>query len=170
MTTSPLHSTVSRDLERTQAQPATTDAPRTSAPVLVGVDGSSQSIYALRRTVRLADSLDAPVRAALIWSPEGAAGHTGAKTHREAERALNLVVNSVFGIRSPSWFSKIVREGSPASVLIEESAGSQMLVVGHHGSGDLNDGDLGSVSAACAGRAHCPVLITHDVRPGAELE
>ncbi|RFA07637.1 hypothetical protein B7R21_15800 [Subtercola boreus] len=170
MTTSPHHTAASQELEPTKAQAIKSDPPRTSAPVLVGVDGSSQSIYALRRTVRLADSLAAPVRAVLVWSAKEPAGRTGVHTRRDADKAMNLVVNSVFGIHPPSWFSKTVREGEPASVLIEESSGSQMLVIGHHGSRDLNDRDLGSVSAACAGRARCPVLITHDVRPGAELE
>jgi Universal stress protein family. len=46
-------------------------------------------------------------------------------------------------------------------VLIEESAHASMLILGSRGHGGFVGMLLGSVSAACAEHAHCPVLVMH---------
>lgn len=51
--------------------------------------------------------------------------------------------------------------GGAAKVLLNQSAGAQMLVVGSRGHGGFIGLLLGSVSAACAEHARCPVLIVH---------
>ncbi|MEA9983814.1 universal stress protein [Subtercola sp. RTI3] len=154
---------------------AATPAPstRTAARILVGIDGSEQSIDALRRAVRLAGSLDAPVHAVITWrAPVSFGGLANYETSPEtdATNSLRHVTTAVFGDRTPEWFTQSVLEGVAAHVLVAESVGSQMLVVGHHGHGALADLPLGSVSAACALRAHCPVLIMHDVRSAGAAE
>jgi nucleotide-binding universal stress UspA family protein len=47
-------------------------------------------------------------------------------------------------------------------MLLDVSTGAQMLVVGSHGHGGFAGLLLGSVSAACAEHARCPVLVVHD--------
>jgi nucleotide-binding universal stress UspA family protein len=46
-------------------------------------------------------------------------------------------------------------------VLIDASATADLLIVGSRGHGGFVGLLLGSVSAACAESAHCPVLIMH---------
>ncbi|RFA12982.1 hypothetical protein B7R21_09040 [Subtercola boreus] len=146
---------------------------RIGARILVAIDGSDQSIDALRRAVRLAGSLNAPVHGVIVWRPPvsfgGLADYEGAP-ETDAASSMEHVVTAVFGNTTPEWFTQSVIEGVPAHVLVAQSVGSQMLIVGHHGNGGLADLPLGSVSAACALRAHCPVLIMHDVRSAGAAE
>jgi nucleotide-binding universal stress UspA family protein len=55
--------------------------------------------------------------------------------------------------------SKKVLEGDPAEVLIKESEGADLLVVGSRGLGGFRDLLLGSVSQQCSHHAKCPVVI-----------
>ena len=59
----------------------------------------------------------------------------------------------------------VVREGQPANVLVEESAGAELLVIGSRGRGGFRELMLGSVSQQCAHHARCPLTI---VRAGCE--
>jgi nucleotide-binding universal stress UspA family protein len=56
--------------------------------------------------------------------------------------------------------------GPPTKVLIEESDGANLLVVGHRGRGGFGSAVLGSVGMQCVLHATCPVTV---VRPAREL-
>jgi nucleotide-binding universal stress UspA family protein len=53
----------------------------------------------------------------------------------------------------------VVREGNAAAVLVAESQGAEMLVVGSRGRGGFSGLLLGSVSQQAAHHATCPVVI-----------
>ena len=130
--------------------------------IVVGVDGSDPSIEALRQAAAMARALGSTVTAvacwryppaydnfvALEWSPE-----------KDAEQVLEESLSRAYGDHRPAGLRSVVRQGQPASVLIDESADADMLVVGSRGLGGFTGLLLGSVSAAVAAHAHCPVLV-----------
>jgi len=59
----------------------------------------------------------------------------------------------------PMFLQAHVKQGRPAKVLIEESAGADMLVVGKRGHGGFAGLVLGSVSQHVAAYAKCPVTV-----------
>jgi nucleotide-binding universal stress UspA family protein len=79
----------------------------------------------------------------------------------DARTILKDASTAVFGVNIPDWFTSATREGNADQVLIDASKGAEMLIVGSRGHGGIIGVLLGSVSAICAERASCPVLIVH---------
>ena len=132
--------------------------------IVVGVDGSEESLTALRRGILIVNALNASIEAVSTWrSPSGYAGVGGYEysPKDDAKEVLSGAAKSVFGAKNPGWFTTAVFEGNAADVLIEQSSGADMLVVGSRGHGGIAGVLLGSVSAKCAEYAHCPVLTIH---------
>jgi nucleotide-binding universal stress UspA family protein len=141
-------------------EPARTGA----AEIVVGVDGSEASIGALREGVRLATAFQSPLRAVIAWQfPPVLGGYLPDDWSPDADAQVILddAVQTVFGENVPAWFSSTIREGQPSRILIEESTGAQMLIVGSRGHGGFVGLLIGSVSATCAEHAKCPVLVLH---------
>jgi hypothetical protein len=70
----------------------------------------------------------------------------------------------------PGYLSSELAEGSPAQVLIDQSAGAELLVLGtaERASQSAGEGppDVGPVARACLHAAACPVVIvTHAIHP-----
>jgi len=134
--------------------------------MVVGVDGSESSIAALRYAADLAPRLDLRVRALAVWNyPSFIYGgyypQLDWTPEDDAERIARRAVEAVFGDDPPEWVATRTRQGRPAEVLIDESSYAEMLVLGSRGHGGFAGLLLGSVSAACAEHAHCPVLVVH---------
>ncbi|MCU1533726.1 MAG: universal stress protein family protein [Glaciihabitans sp.] len=147
-----------------QKQDRLAPPPKRRGTIVVGVDGSESSVTALRRGVKMADALNASVRAISSWRiPTGYSTYASFEYSPEddAKSILSGAVKSVFGTKVPDWFSTATYPGPASQVLIEQSRDAEMLVVGSRGHGGLAGVLLGSVSASCAERAHCPVLIIH---------
>lgn len=149
-----------------------------SAPlrIVVGVDGSDQSKLALRWAATLADASGSSLDAVAVWHipttfgwgylgfPEDAWTPEGA-----AEKFLAETIDEVFGDGRPPGLQLVVREGNAARVLLKESEGATMLVLGSRGHGGFSGLLLGSVSSECAEHAHCPVLVVHGEEPPAVM-
>ncbi len=133
--------------------------------ILVGVDGSEASIDALRRAARIAEAFDAPLEAITTWDFPVALGvyypADNWSPENDARQILSAAVDQAFGEAQPAKLTRTTLQGPPARVLIEQSEHAAMLVLGSRGHGGFTGLLLGSVSAACAEHAHCPVLITH---------
>lgn len=140
------------------------------AHVIVGVDGSEYSTEALQVAGTYAEALGSPLAVITCWSPldRFVAGHSrmvgdsgtddlDAQARKTAEEA----VQRAFGSDSNLELEVRVKYGSPAKVLVEESAHSSLLVVGRRGRGGFFDTGIGSVAASCAAHAQCPVLIVN---------
>jgi len=143
--------------------------------IVVGVDGSQPSIEALLYAVKLGDALGKRVEAIAVWHPSVSvydvySPEPGWSPESEAHQILRDALAKAFGDIVPDELNAATLEGRTAPALIEVSAGSEMLVLGSRGHGGFAGLMLGSVSAACAAHARCPVLITHHGRPESRPE
>jgi nucleotide-binding universal stress UspA family protein len=135
--------------------------------IVVGVDGSECSEHALRWAARQAEltgaALDVIAASQFpVFYGWTSADLVGPDFARFAERALTDTVHEVFGPDRPAWLRTRVVEGHAGQVLVEESAGAELLVVGNRGYGGFYGVLLGSVSTHCVHHAHCPVTV---IRP-----
>ena len=75
-----------------------------------------------------------------------------------AEAALDATLQEVANAEGIEVERRVV-QGTPAAILVEESRGADLLVVGSRGLGGFRQLLLGSVSQQCAHHAECPVVI-----------
>lgn len=144
----------------------------TSSPrIVVGFDGSLSGSEALERAATMAKTSGSTLDVVVAWHyPSAAGGYplTAAWSPEEdAKTLLHTGLVGCFGEHTPEWVSGRVIEGLPARVLLDASRGADLLVVGSRGHGGFVGLLLGSVSAACAEHATCPVLIMHSDPSGA---
>jgi nucleotide-binding universal stress UspA family protein len=138
------------------------------SPVVVGFDGSPDSVRALDWALAEASLRDAPVTLCHTWHRPHSAGDTGEDAADEPEAAAQLVLaegRRRAAQQAPAvhvWAELIV--GNPAEALAGAAYDAALLVVGARGAGGLHDRLLGSVSAHLARDAGCPVVV---VREGA---
>ncbi len=144
-----------------------TDTERTSAKIVVGIDGSPASISALRWAAKYASLAGETLEVVVVWDwyrspgwytpilagldPEGDAKHVLEKALIDLECEWPHL----------SMTSRVV-EGNPSPILVDVSKGASLLVVGSRGHGEFTGMLLGSVSERCATHAHCPVLVFRD--------
>jgi nucleotide-binding universal stress UspA family protein len=152
----------------------TEQTPDPAGRVVVGVDGSEPSKHALRWAQFIAKASASTLDVVIAWEPYTAFGWMGAgwaamppdwNPGQDAERALTSTIDEFFGAHRPVGLQLTVREGNAAQVLLDTSQGARMLVVGSRGHGGFAGLLLGSVSAACAEHATCPVLVLHGDTP-----
>lgn len=142
--------------------------------IVVGVDGSPSSVEALRWAINEARLTGDTVRAITVWEYSVAAGGYGwapmavnydMNLRAIAEKALAEAIDNAAGPVCPVTIEGRVVEGYAPSVLVDESAQADLLVVGSRGHGTFANALIGSVSQNCAHHAKCPVVI---VRAGAQ--
>lgn len=137
-----------------------------NALIVVGVDGSTASVAALRWAMQTAAATGDQVEAITAWDyPTGsgmAARFGNWDPAADAQKVVDETIDAAFPKDRPVNIRKAVRQGHPAQVLIEASRGARMLVVGSRGRGGFVGLLLGSVSAYCAEHAPCPVVV---IRP-----
>ena len=146
-------------------QPSSGNKPR----IVVGVDGSASSEQALRWALRQAKLTGAGIEAVTAWHfPFISGGYTWPPSglmvsttdfRKMAGRVLaDTVSRATSGGVSPPVTQEVL-EGDAAAVLIRESAGAELLVIGSRGHGGLAEAMLGSVGQHCVHHAACPVVI-----------
>jgi nucleotide-binding universal stress UspA family protein len=140
---------------------------------LVGVDGSAESIEALRWAVAEARAhSDGNVRAVQVWTmpyrglaTSMAPGPYGLPDpsiiEDEARLRLAHTIEAV-GDTSPVEVRAELHEGQPAAVLIRLAQDADLVVVGSRGRGGFAALLLGSVSAQVVRHAPCSVVV---IRP-----
>jgi nucleotide-binding universal stress UspA family protein len=143
-----------------------------SSTVVVGVEGSPESRAALtfamaeatRRQARLRVVVAAPLPE--YWPiAYGIADLSPDVLIADTERAARQTLDEIVAAH-PEWAEvpsdiKAIA-GPPGPVLVDASAGADLLVLGHRGRGAVRSTLLGSVGLHCVLHATCPVTI---VRP-----
>jgi nucleotide-binding universal stress UspA family protein len=136
--------------------------------IVVGVDHSAGAREALRFALEEAQLRRATLRAVHAWRVGIGAGYIGSpaiegielgEVRAAAEAALHATLREAIPDPGDVEIERSVVEGAPAAVLVEESRGADLLVVGSRGHGGFAQLLLGSVSQQCAHHAECPVVI-----------
>ena len=136
--------------------------------VVVGVDGSAESVEALRWAAAYASATGATINAVLSWhypavagvAPPGAAPRPLTDEIRATmQAALDKALTEVFGTPTPPNVHAKIAYGHPAVVLVDESQDADLLVVGNRGHGAFAGMLTGSVSIHCVNNARCPVVV-----------
>jgi nucleotide-binding universal stress UspA family protein len=134
--------------------------------ILVGVDGSRGSRKALTWAAAEAAEHGADLVVLHVWErkimpPAGNPSVPTGEVPDEGPDATELiqVIKEELGDDPPVLAQPRVKHGRPAEVLIEESAGANLLVVGTRGHGGFAGLVLGSVSQHVAAYAQCPVTV-----------
>jgi nucleotide-binding universal stress UspA family protein len=146
--------------------------------IVVGVDHSAGSREALRFALEEARLRQAKLRVVHAWQFGyiGAPGIEGSlpaigsevgEARSVAETALDATLQDVAADTSDVEIERRVDQGAPAAVLVAESRGADLLVVGSRGHGGFAQLVLGSVSQQCAHHAECPVVIVRAAVPAA---
>lgn len=133
----------------------------TTAPVVVGVDGSPASESATAIAFDEASRRGVDLRAVHTWM-NNADFPFDVPTDELATQADEELAQRLAGWceRYPDvTVHRVVAQDNPAHRLIEESQAAQMLVVGSHGRGGFAGLLLGSVGSAVVHAARIPVIV-----------
>jgi nucleotide-binding universal stress UspA family protein len=135
--------------------------------IVVGVDGSQGSRKALTWAAAEAADHGADLVVINVWEhtllpPAGSVSvseHYVPEPSQTTAEDLVQVIKEELGEEPPVLVRPQVRQGRPAKVLIEDSEGADLLVVGKRGHGGFAGLVLGSVSQHVAAYAKCPVTV-----------
>jgi nucleotide-binding universal stress UspA family protein len=131
--------------------------------VVVGVDGSEESIEALRWAANYGKSVGAKVVAVKSWHYPWAMQTAPQQIDRSVETQVQGELDDAVAKAAVDYeVERSVREGHASLVLVNASKEADLLVVGSRGHGAFHGMLLGSVSQHCATSSDCPVVV---VRP-----
>lgn len=135
---------------------------KTPGRIVVGVDGSTNSLDALVWAVGHAALTGAGVQAVIAWDYPTLTG-VGPMTTRvdwraKAQHTIDERLAGATGTDTVE-VSSVVIAGHPAEVLLDASAGAELLVVGKRSHGGCTDQLPGSVREDVITHATCPVLV-----------
>lgn len=144
----------------------TDDAPAvdTSAPVLVGIDGSPASEEATALAFDEASRRGVPLIALHAWS-DASFPSIGSDWERYEEGGHRILAERLAGWQERYPDVQVQRRivsDDPARRVVEASAQAQLVVIGSRGRGGFSSLVLGSVAAKVAQAATAPVIV---VRP-----
>lgn len=142
-------------------------------PIVVGVDGSSSALQAVRWAAAEAVRRGVPLRLVSVCStPVGLPGgivepaviqkalrDQGQQWLHEARQAAH----EVSGALRPDL---VLMTASVVPALVKESRNASMLVLGTRGLGGFAGLLIGSNAVFLAGRAHCPMVVVRGDEPG----
>lgn len=135
--------------------------------IVVGVDGSEASMAALRWAAEQAQVLHTDLVAVHAWEP-AARGHapyapvparpTVVQEYEQAAQVLAATVREALGTRIDDAVRRVVVEGPPARVLLQQARGALLLALGRKAHGDFGLPSVGPVGRECLRHATVPVV------------
>ena len=135
---------------------------KASAPIVVGVDGSTAALNAARWAIAEAISRDVPLRIVHVAQAGQGLVSADANFHREAQYAEASLAAASAAVEATGLPVKIETEilwGPVKSSLIDESRHAAMVCLGSTGIGAVAHRLFGSTAATVAEEAYCPVAI-----------
>lgn len=133
-----------------------------TAPVVVGIDGSPASDLATAIAFEQASFRGVDLVAVHAWSDGGVFDLSDEDRTTVQVRSEEMLAERLAGWqeRYPDVaVHRVVVPDKPARQLVEQSESAQLLVVGSHGRGGFAGMLLGSVSASVVNAARMPVLV-----------
>ena len=132
--------------------------------VVVGVDGSAESLLALQFAASAARLRGAPLEVVHVWQDTDHAAHgrllpLGSSAKAQADREWQSILRSTLVVASDVEIISNHVPGFAQSVLLKASEGAALLVVGSRGRGGWAGLLLGSVSLRCITLSACPVAV-----------
>jgi nucleotide-binding universal stress UspA family protein len=131
--------------------------------IVAGIDGSPASLTALEWAARQAEYTEASLEVVAAWEWPTSFGWSfipdGYDPARDLSQTLEPVLAKLRAAHSNVVVSSKIVEGHPAPVLIHESVGADLLVVGSRGHGEFVGMLIGSTSEHCVANAACPVVV-----------
>ncbi|HET9859959.1 MAG TPA: universal stress protein [Nocardioidaceae bacterium] len=133
-------------------------------PVVVGVDGSEQSLNAVRYAVQEAQRHGSPLRLVHVapetvpmapMLPLVSVETLDQVSHRIINEA-KVLADDITDLRTQ--VEKVISSGSRVRALVESAEGARMIVLGHRDRSVLGRVFTSSTSTGVAARAHCPVI------------
>ena len=138
-------------------------------PVIVGTDGSQESLRAAEWAAREAALRGAPLRILAIpvlpprMTPNPATPDTVAGLiEHSTSRALAAAAQQAAALEPDLAIETQLLEGAPADVLVAAGQDASMLVLGSRGAGGFSALILGSVSRYVATHAPVPVVVARE--------
>ena len=139
--------------------------------IVVGLAGDGTDDAALELAAREAETLHRELRVVHAWSWPSVL--SSIPPHEEdtavvdpraqvLDDALALVRTAHPGLS----VSGVIVEGHPATVLLREASGAELLVVGSHGWTVMDRFFIGSISRDIVSRPSCPVAVVRPFAPG----
>ncbi len=141
--------------------------------IVVGVDGSAESLAALRWAAQEARLRGARLCVVHAWfmpmvftsgPPLLVLPETREELGGEGGKVLSHALEAAAADVEGLTVERSVVEGSAAHCLLRAAEGADLLVLGSRGHGGFHGLLLGSVSQQCAHHAPCPVVIVRPAR------
>ncbi|UZN04620.1 universal stress protein [Cellulomonas sp. S1-8] len=134
------------------------------AHVVVGYDGSPESVAAVRWAAGAARRRGMPLQVVHVW---GLAGHldtpplraTSAYVRAGAQEVAEEGAQIARAAAPDIEVTGVLDDGPPARALVDRAAHAALIVLGRHGAARLSGVLLGSVALGTLQHAPCPVVV-----------
>jgi nucleotide-binding universal stress UspA family protein len=147
-----------------------TSAHELARPVVVGVNGSPETLPAIAWAVEYAMSTSAPLRLVAAYQPDAleegvmtaGTGTSNGSSFRQACRHTEDAARYVRSLQPTLQVETACVAKGASEVLLTEAQHAAVVVIGHRRLGRLHRAVSGSTGAATSTRASCPLIVVRE--------